>query len=105
MEMVTGEAKQGDYVIHLSGHVDSGNAKDVDSKISTLETEEVKDKELFVDCEKLEYISNAGLRVILRLLKAHKGLSLFNVSTEVYEVLEMTEFTEMLPVTKAFRNV
>ena len=54
---------------------------------------------------RLEYISSAGLRVILRLKKAHPDLRIINVNSEVYEILDMTGFTEMMPVEKAYRVV
>lgn len=56
---------------------------------------------LTINMEKLEYISSAGLRVILG---AHKKMSkvgamkLVNVCEEVKEVLDMTGFTDILDI-------
>ena len=47
---------------------------------------------LTFDCEKLMYISSAGLRV---LLTAHKRMKLTGVSELVMEVLEMTGFADV----------
>ena len=58
-----------------------------------------------LDAEKLEYISSAGLRVILRLRKQEPELAIVNASPEVYEIFEMTGFTEMMPVSRAYRRV
>lgn len=56
-----------------------------------------------MDAEKLDYISSAGLRVILRLRKNEAGLRIIHAQSSVYEILEMTGFTEMMPVEKAYR--
>ena len=56
--------------IELEGRIDSGNAAAVENEIS----EVLKGKEpseLILDAEKLDYISSAGLRIILRLRKKH----------------------------------
>jgi uncharacterized protein (TIGR02172 family) len=60
---------------------------------------------ILVDCSKLDFISSAGLRVILRLKKAVRDTKIINVSPEVYEILDMTGFTEMMEVKKAYRTV
>ena len=90
--------------IELEGRVDSGNAAAVESEIN----DAMKDKNpsaVVIDAEGLDYISSAGLRVILRLRKTHPDLRIINVKSEVYEVLEMTGFTEMMTVEKAYRKV
>ena len=57
--------------------------------------------ELIFDFEKLEYISSAGLRV---LLSAHKalsekgGLKLTHVNEMVKEVFDVTGFTDILDI-------
>ena len=58
-----------------------------------------------LDAADLEYISSAGLRVILRLKKTYPDLRIINVNSEVYEILDMTGFTEIMPVEKAYRVV
>ena len=48
------------------------------------------------DCEKLVYISSAGLRVLLTAHKRMKGaMKLANVNELVMEVLEMTGFADV----------
>jgi uncharacterized protein (TIGR02172 family) len=62
--------------------------------------------EIVVDAENLEYISSAGLRVLMKLRKqAKKALPVLNVSREVYEIFDTTGFTELLDVKKALRQV
>ncbi len=91
-------------LIILDGHVDSANAPDVDKKI--FETAGLIDcKEIVIDTEDLEYISSAGLRVILKIRKICPQLKIIGASPEVYEVLDMTGFTEMIKVEKAYRKL
>ena len=104
MEQVRKIEMNGAFAVALEGHITSANAAQIEAQLmALLEGQSVK--ELVVDTDKLEYISSAGLRVILRLMKAGKKPRLVNVSPEVYEVLDITGFTEMLPVEKAFRKV
>ena len=52
--------------------------------------------ELTFDCEKLVYVSSAGLRVLLTAHKKKRGaMKLTNVSELVMEVLEMTGFADI----------
>ena len=68
--------------IELEGRIDSGNASEVENGIN----DALKDKEpsvLILDAENLDYISSAGLRVILRLRKKHPDLHIINVKSDV----------------------
>jgi uncharacterized protein (TIGR02172 family) len=90
--------------IVLSGRIDSSNAPDWEKKIR----EKLAGKEgepLAVDTVLLEYISSAGLRLILRVKKKNPDLRLINVSPEIYEILDMTGFTEIIQVEKAYRVI
>ena len=90
--------------IVLAGHIDSNNAAEVEKDI--LSQLEGKDGAAVVlDAEKLDYISSAGLRVVLRTKKTHPELSIVSVNSNVYEILDMTGFTEMMTVKKAYRVV
>ena len=49
-----------------------------------------------IDCEKLVYVSSAGLRVLLSTHKRMKGaMKLINVCELVMEVFEMTGFADI----------
>ena len=90
--------------VALSGRIDSTNAAEMEAQIKEL-LKDVTSPDVVLDADNLEYISSAGLRVLLRLRKDHPKIRLENASMEVYEILEMTGFTEILPVTKAFRKL
>ncbi len=104
MDLVTFELADENLKIFLSGHIDSNSAQAVEDEITKIR-EENPAKTVTVDCENLSYISSAGLRVILRLKKSVPDVSLINVSSEVYEIFEMTGFTEMMDVQKAYRVI
>ena len=54
---------------------------------------------IVIDCEKLMYVSSAGLRVLLGTQKKTKGaMKLTNVCELVMEVLEMTGFADILVI-------
>ena len=90
--------------IRLTGRIDSNNAARVEAEIQA-QLDGRNDETIILDAQELEYISSAGLRVILRLRKTWTKLRIVNVGTEVYDILEMTGFTEMMPVEKAYRTV
>ena len=92
------------FVIGLEGRVDSNNAAEVEKEIFA-QLEGKEHLPIVIDAEKLEYISSAGLRVILHMRKINSDLCITNANSAVYEILEMTGFTEMMKVGKAYRVV
>ena len=58
-----------------------------------------------IDAAELEYISSAGLRVLLKLRKEAGEVTVTNVSPEVYEILDVTGFTSILNVKKAYKEI
>lgn len=90
-------------IIKLSGRIDSSNAAQVEADINRRLENYSGDIEL--DASELEYISSAGLRVILRLKKSNASTKITNCSSEVYEIFDMTGFTEMMSVSKAYRKL
>ena len=90
--------------VPISGRIDSNNAGAEEERIRSFIAPEVP-SELILDAETLEYISSAGLRILLRLRKEFSHLRVVNVNSEVYEILDMTGFTEMMSVEKAYRVI
>ena len=87
--------------IAIEGRIDASNASVAETKIMEIK-EQNQGKHLVVDADLLEYISSAGLRVILRLRKEEPKLAIINVASDVYEVFDMTGFTEMITIEKAY---
>ena len=84
--------------VALEGRLDTTTAPELESCLQ----ESISDvKELVMDFEKLDYISSAGLRV---LLSAHKvmstkgGMTIKNVNEIVQEVFEVTGFSDILTI-------
>ena len=91
--------------VYLSGRIDANNAAEIDSSISAAIAEHPELVPAF-DASELEYISSAGLRVLLKFRKLFgKNLDVLNTSSEVYDIFEVTGFTELLNVRKKFREV
>ena len=90
--------------ISLDGRIDASNAADVESGINEIRKEN-QGMHTVLDADTLEYISSAGLRIMLRLRKEEPKLAIINVSPEVYSVFEMTGFTEMMTVEKTYRRI
>lgn len=87
--------------LKVSGRIDSSNASELEEKIFSL----CNPGEVFLDMEELEYISSAGLRVLLKLKKEFGDVTVINVSTNVYEIFDITGFAEIINVKKALRSI
>lgn len=90
--------------IAVEGRIDASNAAEAEEKIFNIKNDNTG-KHIVVDADKLEYISSAGLRVILRLRKEEPKLAIINVAPDVYEVFDMTGFTDMVTVEKAYQRM
>ena len=90
--------------IAVEGRVDASNAADAEKKIFEIKNAN-PDKHVVLDAENLEYVSSAGLRVILKLRREAPKLAIINVIPDVYEVFDMTGFTDMVTVEKAYQRM
>lgn len=104
MSLVTERIENNVLYLELNGRIDSSNAEQAEELIKAIR-EAHPNLQSVLDAENLEYLSSAGLRVVLRMRKDTADLKIINVSTEVYEILDMTGFTDMLKVEKAFRRL
>lgn len=82
----------------IAGRVDTSTAPQLESAIK----EEISGvKELVFDMDKVEYISSAGLRVLLSSQKTMNNqvtMKLINVNNEIMEIFEVTGFTDILTI-------
>ncbi len=104
MELIKSDFTENILTVGLQGHIDSNNAAAVEAEINqAMEGKDVSN--VIVDMQDLQYISSAGLRILLRLKKNFADLKIVNVNSEVYEILDITGFSEMMNVQKAYREV
>jgi len=84
--------------IALEGRLDTMTAPELEAELNTSLPEA---EALTLDFSKLEYISSAGLRVLLSAHKAMSskgGLKVTNVNEIVREVFEVTGFADILTI-------
>ena len=85
-------------VIEIVGRLDTITAPALDKTIN----EDIGDtKKLVLDVKGMEYISSAGLRVLLSAQKKMQkigSMKVINVCAEVMEVFEMTGFADILVI-------
>ena len=84
--------------IKLVGRLDTTTAPALDK---TINEDIAGTKNLVLDVKELEYISSAGLRVLLGAQKKMQkigSMKLTNVREEVMEVFEMTGFADILEI-------
>ncbi|MBR6959355.1 MAG: STAS domain-containing protein, partial [Clostridiales bacterium] len=97
---------EGDYIAAFpEGRITYDNAGLTEQELRKI-IEDNPDKELIIDAEDLEYVSSAGLRVLFALPRRKEGkLAIRNAGPELYEILDMTGFTELFNVSKKMKTV
>ena len=93
-----------ELTIFFTGDVSSNNAAQVEEDSFNI-TNANKFKTLVLNFKDLRYISSAGLRVVLKLKQTYKDVSIVDASSDVYDILEMTGFTDILKVSKKLNEV
>ena len=95
---ITKELNGADLKIALEGRLDTMTAPELEAELRTsMDNAET----LTMDFSKLEYISSAGLRVLLSAHKAMSGkggMKVTHVNEIVQEVFEVTGFSDILTI-------
>ena len=91
-------------VLYFEGELNSYNAPNVDKEIEDIVSKSAF-KTLLLDFSGLRYISSAGLRIVLKLKQKYKDVHIVEASLEVYDVLSMTGFINIMDVKKALKKV
>ncbi len=89
----------GNAILHLGGRIDSTSAPKFEKE--TVEVIETNIQSLTFECSKLDYISSAGLRVLLLAQKRMKGkgnVTVKNPNNVVLEIFDVTGFINILTV-------
>lgn len=87
-----------DLTIALEGRLDTTTAPDLDT---ALNADLAGVEKLVFDFSKLEYISSAGLRVLLsaqKTMNKQGSMVVKNVCEEVKEIFEVTGFSDILTI-------
>ena len=98
------EKSRQNLIIFPEGRIDSYSAEAIGNEIFNIAEKENFEK-LILDFSKVNYISSAGLRVVLKIKQRYSDCSVIETSLEVYDTFAMTGFTEMMDIRKALRKV
>lgn len=92
------KTNESEMIMYISGRMDTSTAPQFEVEIkSSLDGI----SKLVLDFENLEYVSSAGLRVILaaqKIMNKQGEMIIKNVSEVVYEVFEITGFVDILTI-------
>ncbi|MGN0807835.1 MAG: STAS domain-containing protein [Candidatus Coproplasma sp.] len=94
---ITKNYEGGKLTIELSGRLDTNTSPALEGELSSLS--EVN--ELTLDFKGIDYISSAGLRVLLqaqKIMNKSGSMRLINVNSGVMEIFEITGFADILTV-------
>ena len=95
---ITTERNGNALMLALEGRLDTTTAPELDEVIKT-SLEGITD--LTMDLEKLEYLSSAGLRVLLsaqKTMNKQGAMTVRNVNETIMEIFEVTGFSEILTI-------
>ena len=85
-------------VLKIVGRLDTTTAPELEGTIDGCAADIT---ELVLDCAGLEYVSSAGLRVILKaqkLMNARGSMKLIGVNETIMEVFDITGFADILTI-------
>ena len=85
-------------VLKIICRLDTSTAPELEAAIDACTA---NTKELVLDCSALEYVSSAGLRVILKaqkLMNAQGNMKLTHVNETIMEVFDITGFADILTI-------
>lgn len=89
-------------LVRVKGKVDANNAAEFEAAVMG---DVAKASRVQIDCGELEYISSAGLRVILKIKKTVKDTEIIEATPESYDIFQMTGFTEMMKISRKLREI
>ena len=84
--------------IAVEGRIDTTTAPELEAELKA-SLDDVSG--LFLDFKKLDYISSAGLRVLLsaqKVMMKKGGMKIINVNEVVMEIFEVTGFSDILDI-------
>ena len=95
---ITKNQEGGKLTIALEGRLDTTTSPQLEAELRT----SVNDvTELVFDLDKLDYISSAGLRVLLaaqKVMNKQGEMKIVNVKPEIMEIFDVTGFVDILTI-------
>ena len=98
------EMNNTELTIYLSGRISSDNSMNLEKEIQNTIADNSHTK-LYIDADELEYISSAGLRILIKLAKTEKGMKIVNVSRDVFDIFEVTGMNKILDISRKRRKI
>ncbi len=95
---ITTNKEANKLTLALEGRLDTTTAPELETAINAI-TEDVND--LTLDLGALDYLSSAGLRVILaaqKKMQKQGGMTVTNVNETIMEVFDITGFSDILTI-------
>lgn len=95
---ITKQINGSEAIVSLEGRLDTTTAPQLENELKSF-MESLSS--LVFDFDKLEYISSAGLRVLLtaqKFMSKQGSMKLINVKEDVNEIFEVTGFSDILTI-------
>ncbi|MBS0585797.1 MAG: STAS domain-containing protein [Verrucomicrobia bacterium] len=98
--IITKEEREGKVIVRSEGRLDAMTVSQLENFLNDLV--ERKMYEIALDFGKIEYLSSAGMRLLLsmskRLKKSNGHLMLFAIQDDVMEIIRMAGFEQILSI-------
>ena len=98
MKIVLNDNDANAVKIAVSGRIDSNTYQELQKTVNEVDYSKGS---LIIDFKDVEYISSAGLRVLLsaqKVMSKKGGMKLINVSEDIMEIFEVTGFSDILTI-------
>ena len=91
------DLNNGKLTIYLEGEINSYNAEDVEEEIDSL-VSKGNFNSIELDFEKVNYVSSAGLRIVVKLKQQFDQTSLVKVPSGVNDIFEMVGLPAIIKI-------
>lgn len=91
--------EQETLTLYLEGEINSSNSEEIEREIESI-VSKGGFKAIKLDMAKVNYISSAGLRIIVRLKQNFDDTSVVNVPSDVFDIFEMVGFGNLIKIEK-----
>ncbi len=96
--VITKTTEENKLIVKVEGRLDTATAPELEQELNGAIDEA---EELVFDLEGLEYLSSAGLRILLasqKKMAAKGGMKVTNVNDVIMEIFEITGFSDILTI-------